>query len=104
MAQDLMPDELRNLKELENALISKRILFKKIATMHRKSEFSKIKGSICNISIETANMLNILPIQAVSNRLINVNLQWDLKYRGYVYFGPVCPQIICQTLAYLDTS
>ena len=104
MAQDLMPDELRDLEELENALISKRILFKKIATTHRKSEFSKIKGSTCNIPIETANMWNILPIQAVSNRLINVNLQWDLKYRGYVFFEPVCPHIICQALAYLDTS
>ena len=62
MAQDLMRDELRHLKELENALISKTVLFKKTATMHRKSEFSKIKGSICNISIETANMWNILPI------------------------------------------
>ena len=104
MAQDLMPDELGNLKELENALISKRILFKKVATMYRESEFSKIKGRICNISIGTENLWNILPIQAVSNRLINVSLQWNLQYRGYVYFEPVCPHIICQVLAYLGTS
>ena len=32
-----------------------------------KGEFSKIKGSICNIPIETANICNILPRSAVSN-------------------------------------
>ena len=29
--------------------------------MHGKGEFVKIKGSICNIPIETANISNILP-------------------------------------------
>ena len=38
---------------LKKALISKRILFKKIAIMHGEGEFSKIKGSICNIYFET---------------------------------------------------
>ena len=32
------------------------VLCKKIAIMHSKGEFSKIKGSICNITIETANI------------------------------------------------
>ena len=58
---DSIPDELKDLKKLEKILISKRIIFKKIAIMHRKGEFAKIKGSICNISIETANTCNILP-------------------------------------------
>ena len=32
------------------------ILCKKIAIMHSKGEFFKIKGSICNITIEAVNM------------------------------------------------
>ena len=36
-------------KKLEQILISKRILFWKIVTMHGKGEFFKIKGIICNI-------------------------------------------------------
>ena len=41
--------------------------------MHGKGEFSKIKGSICNAPIETANVCNILPRPAVSNGLILLN-------------------------------
>ena len=59
-----------------------RIIFKKLAIMHGKGEFAKIKGSICNILIETANICNNLPIPADSNGLIVVKLKGDLKYRG----------------------
>ena len=45
-------------------------MFKKIAIMHGKGEFSKIKGSICNVPIETANVCNILPRPGVSNELV----------------------------------
>ena len=47
-------------------------MFKKIAIMHGKGEFSKIKGSICNFPIETADVCNILPRPAVANGLILV--------------------------------
>ena len=52
---------------LEKVLISRMILFKKIAMMHSKGEFSKIKGSISNITIEAANICIVLPRPAVSN-------------------------------------
>ena len=61
-------------------------MFKKIAIMHGKGEFSKIKGSICNIPVEAANISNILPRPTVSNRLIVVRLKPDPKYRGHIYF------------------
>ena len=54
MALDPIPDELKDLKKLKKVLISKRILFKKTELMHGKGEFSKIKGSICNIPTEAA--------------------------------------------------
>ena len=43
MALDPIPDKLKDLRKLEKVLISKRVLFKKIAIMHEKSEFSKTK-------------------------------------------------------------
>ena len=95
---DPISDELKYLKKLEKDLISKRIIFKKIAIMHGKGEFAKIKGSICNIPIETANICNILPRPADSNGLIVVKLKRNLKYNGYVYFEPLCPSVIYQTL------
>ena len=101
MALDPIPDELRHLRKLEKVVISKRLFFKKITVMHGKGEFSKIKGSICNIPVEAANICNILPRPVVSNGLIVVKLKRDLKYRGHVYFEPVRAHIIYQALIYL---
>ena len=67
MALDPIPEQLKDLKKIEKFLISKTILFKKIAIMHGKGEFFKIKGNLCNISIETTNICNIVPWPAVSN-------------------------------------
>ena len=100
MVLDPIPNELKGLKKLEKVLISKRILFKKIAIMHGKGEFSKIKRSICNIPIEAVNICNILPRPAVSNGLIVVRMKRGLKYRGHVYFELVCPH---QGLNYLKS-
>ena len=62
--------------------------------MHGKGEFSRIKGSICNVPIEATNVCNILPRSAVSNGLIVVKLKRVLKYRGHAYLEPICPHII----------
>ena len=93
MARYPIPDILKDLKKLEKVLIFKRILFKKIAIMHGKGEFSKIKDTICNMPIEVANVCNILPRPGVSNGLTPVKLKRDLKYRGHVYLEPVGPGI-----------
>ena len=71
--------------------------------MHGKGEFFKIKGSICNIPIEAANISNILPRPAVSNGLIVVKLKMDLKYWGHVYLEPVRPHVVYQVLTYLKS-
>ena len=71
--------------------------------MDGKGEFAKIKGSICNIPIEVANICNILPRPADSNGFIVVKLRQDVKYRGYVYFESVRPNIIYWTPNYLKT-
>ena len=94
MALSSIPDILKDLKKLEKVLISKRILFKKIAIMHGKGQLSKIKGSICSMPIEVANVCNILPKPSVSNGLIVV---------GHVYFEPVHPHATYQALSYLNS-
>ena len=43
---EVVPKQQQNLRKLEKVLISKRILFKKVAIMHGKREFAKIKGNI----------------------------------------------------------
>ena len=75
MSLDPILDELKDLKKLEKILISKRIIFKKIAIINGKGEFAKIKRNICNIPIEAANTYNILPRPAASNGLIVVKFK-----------------------------
>ena len=60
------------------------MIFKKIAKMHGKKEFAKIKRTICNVPIETANIYNVLPGPADSNGLILIKLKQNLKYRFYI--------------------
>ena len=58
--------------------------------MHAKGEFPKLKGSICKIPIETANICNISPRPAVCNRSIIVKLKWDHKYKSNFELVPPC--------------
>ena len=67
---DSIPDELKDFKKLK-ILISKRTI------LHPKEDFTKIKGSICNIPNEATNICNILPRPADSNGLIVVKLKRD---------------------------
>ena len=103
MSLDPIPDELKDLKKVAKIFISKRIILKKIAIMHGKGEFTKIKGSIFNIPTEAANICNILSRPADSNELIVVKWKRDIHCGGYVYFEPVCPNAMYQALNYLKT-
>ena len=95
-----IPEVLSNLNRLEKVLIARRILFKKVSIMP-KGRFPKLKGSICNIPIETAEVTNVLPRGADSNGLIVVKLKRKLSYRGHVYFEAVRPESIHKALQYL---
>ena len=103
MSLDSIPDELKDFKKIEKISISRKIIFKKIAIMHEKGEFAKIKSNMSNIPNEAANIFNILPRLADSNGLFVVKLKQDLKYRDYVYFEAVRPNVIYQALNYLKT-
>ena len=91
---------LSNLDRLERVLISRRILFKKVSIMP-KGKFPKLRGSICNIPIESDNITNVLSRGADSNGLLIVKLKPKSSYRGHVYFKAVRPELICQDLMYL---
>ena len=89
-----LPKELQNIRRLEKVLISKRILFKKVAIMHGKGEFTKTKGNIYNIPVEKENVCNVLFRLVDNNGLIIVKLNRHLKYQGHAYFKPVLPAAV----------
>ena len=85
------PDDMANLNRLEKAIISRRILFKKVTIMP-KGQMPKIKGSICNVPIDTVTVANTLPQGADSNGIVMIKLKRKLVYRGHVYFEAVSPE------------
>ena len=78
MTLDSMPNKLKDFFKKEKVLISKIILFKKMAMTHGKGKFSTITGSDCNIHIELEIIYNISPRPTVFNGLIAFKLKRDL--------------------------
>ena len=72
--------------------------------MHDKSEFSKIKGNVCNVPIETESICNVLPRPVNNNGLIIVKLKRHLSCCGHVYFEPVQPESLYAALNYLKSN
>ena len=95
----MVPEVLSHLNRLERLLIFRRILFKKVTIMP-KGRFPKLKGTICNIPVDTADIVNVLPRSADSNGLVMVKLKLKLCYRGHVYFESERPELIHQALKY----
>ena len=86
---------------MEKILVSKRLLFKKVAIMP-KGQSPKIKGSVCNVPVEVMDVSTLLPRQASCNGLMIIKLKRNLEYRDHVYFEPVRPDIVlrlsCQVI------
>ena len=61
-----------------------------------------MKGSICNVPVDTNTDANTLPQGADSNGIIMVKLKRKLVYRGHVYFEAVSPDLVWLTLQYLN--
>ena len=64
----------------------------------------KLKGSICNVPIDTANVANALPQGADSNGIIMIKLKRKFAYRGHVYFEAVSPESVHTALEYLKCN
>ena len=91
--------ERLNLNRLERILISRRILFKKVAVMPR-GQFPKLKGEICNIPFETADITSTLLRGVDSNGLLLVKL----KSFVVMCIEAVSPDSVYANLAYLKKA
>lgn len=98
-----IPNELKCLNKLEAVLISKRILFKKIAIMS-KGQMPKVKGAICNIPVDVDNTCNSLPRNIDSSGILLVKLKKKLQFNGHVYYEPVSPAKVGEALTYLKLN
>ena len=69
-----------------------------------KGQTPKLKGSICNVPIDTNDVTNILPRGADSNGIIMIKLKRKLSFRGHVYFEAVSPDLVNLALTYLKDN
>ena len=97
------PDDLANMNRLERVIISRRILFKKVTIMP-KGQAPKLKGSICNVPVNTNDVANTLPQGADSSGILMVKLKRKLMYRGHVFFEAVSPDVVRSALQYLKQN
>ena len=97
------PNDLPNVNRLEKAIISRRILFKKVNIMP-KGQMPKIKGNICNVPIDTVDVANTLPQGADSNGIVMIKLKRKMNYRCHVYFEAVSPDTVQRALEYLKSN
>ena len=77
---------LCGIRKLEKVLIAKK-LFKKVTILPR-GQIKKTSCTICNIPIDTANVINILPRPTNSNGLVIIKLKRKLEYHGHVLCEP----------------
>ena len=98
-----LPSDIPELRKLEKAVISRRLLFKKVAIMP-KGQMPKVKGSICNVPVDTNKVYNVLPRASDSTGIIMVKLKRKLIYNGHVLFEPVRPMVVRQVLEYLKLN
>ena len=69
-----------------------------------KGKFPKYKRSICNVSTNTADIVNVLSRGADGNGLVVVKSKRKLYCRGHVYLKSVRPKLIHQALTYLKEN
>ena len=78
-------------------------MFKKVTIMP-KGCFPRLKGAICNIPVETNDMVNVLPRSADSNGLILVKFMRKFSFRGHLYSEAVSPEAVQLASAYLKQN
>ena len=66
--------------------------------------FPKLKGAICNIPVETYDIVNVLPRGAGSNGLILLKLKRKLSFRGHVYLEAASPESVQLALVHLKQN
>ena len=98
-----LPNDISDLRKLEKAIISKRILFKKVAIMP-KGQMPKVKGAICNVPVDTNEVYKVIPRASDSTGIVLVKLKRKLMYNGHVLFEPVRPDKIRRILEYLKEN
>lgn len=86
-----VPDELKNLTQLEQLLISPRIPFMKIRELPRGGQLG-IKGNVVNVPADVNKTVRLIPRNMNESETIPVKFKRSLNFKSHLAFEQVRPE------------
>ena len=103
MALDEIPDELKDLNNLELHIICKRILFMKLVKLPRGKQ-KGIKGAAVNVPADLGPACKLLPRLPPDAHIISLKLKRKLEYRQAYLHDTIRPEKVITALHYLKNN
>ena len=98
-----IPDELKDLNNLELHTISKRILFMKLLKLPRGKQ-KGIKGAAVNVPTDLGPACKLLPRIPAEAHIISLKLKRKLEYRQAYIHDTIRPEKVISALHYLKNN
>ena len=103
MALDEIPDELKDLNNLELHIICKRILFMKLVKLPRGKQ-KGIKGAAVNVPADLGPTCNLLPGLPADAHIVSLKLKRKLEYKQAYLHNTIRPEKVITALYYLKNN
>ena len=69
-----------------------------------RGEFRKIKGTICNVPLNSPDVVTKLPRGNDSNSIVIIKLKRKLEYKNNIYYESVRPEVLLEFLSFLKEA
>ena len=103
MALDEIPDELKDLNNLELHIICKQILFMKLVKLPRGKQ-KGIRGAAVNVPAHLGPACNLLPRLPPDAHIVSLKLKRKLEYKQAYLHDTICPEKVITALNYLKNN
>ena len=103
MALDEIPDELKDLNNLELHIICERILFMKLVKLPRGKQ-KGIRGAAVNVPADLGPACNLLPRLPPDAHIVSLKLKRKLEYKQAYLHDTICPEKVITVLNYLKNN
>ena len=103
MALDEIPDELKDLNNLELHIICKQILFMKLVKLPRGKQ-KGIKGAAVNVPADLGPACNLLPRLPPDAHIVSLKLKRKLEYKQAYLHDTIHPEKVITALNYLKNN
>ena len=103
LALDQIPDELKDLNNLEVHMICKRIIFMKLVRLP-KGQQKGIKGAAVNVPADLGPACTLLPRLPADAHIVSLKLKRKLEYKHAYLHDTIRPEKVITALHYLQNN